>query len=88
MRLLLLIAAVSLSGCGSNPELSERLMRAGAALQGGGASSAGSGSGGTCFSRGEATSGFYKNCVYDCLGGQVVRTVASTDLCPITIGEP
>ena len=85
-RLVTLLAATVLSGCGSNPEFSERLMRAGAALQGAGASAGGGG--GTCISRGETTSGFYKNCVYDCLGGQVVRTVASTDLCPITIGEP
>ena len=85
-RFVTLLAVAALSGCGSNPELSERLMRVGAALQGAGASPADGG--GTCFSRGETTSGFYKNCVYDCLGGQVVRTVASTDLCPITIGEP
>jgi hypothetical protein len=43
------------------------------------------GSGATCTKKREWISGFNKNCVYSCLGGEAVQTVRSTDLCPLTI---
>lgn len=50
--------------------------------------SSGSGPGGqgiTCFKKNEWTSGFNKNCVYNCLGSDAVQTIRNTDLCPLTI---
>lgn len=38
---------------------------------------------GQCFLQREWTSGFYKNCVFRCVAGEVVRTVTSTELCPL-----
>jgi hypothetical protein len=45
------------------------------------------GSGSTCFSQGEFTSGFYKTCSYNCPGGLVTRTVSATTICPLTIQQ-
>ena len=41
--------------------------------------------GGMCAQVREWTSGSYKNCVYNCLGGEVVQTVKSLEMCPLTI---
>lgn len=47
---------------------------------------ASSGTGGvTCFAKREWTSGFNKNCAYDCLGSEAVQTIPSTSPCPQTI---
>lgn len=43
--------------------------------------------GSTCFSQGEFTSGFYKTCSYNCIGGLVTRTISSTAICPLTIRQ-
>lgn len=40
-----------------------------------------------CFSTGEEESGFHKICYYDCLGDKVAITIASTQLCPLTIQQ-
>jgi len=39
----------------------------------------------TCYKVREWTSGFNKNCVYNCLGSEAVQTIGATDLCPISI---
>jgi hypothetical protein len=39
----------------------------------------------TCMKRREWTSGFNKNCVYDCLGSEAVQTVGIAELCPLTM---
>lgn len=39
----------------------------------------------TCFGKGEWTSGHYKNCLYDCVGSEIVKTIGATQLCPLTI---
>ncbi len=41
-------------------------------------------SGEQCFFNREWTSGFYKNCVYRCVGGEVVKSKGAVELCPIT----
>lgn len=38
-----------------------------------------------CFKKSEWSSGFNKNCVYDCLGSEAVQTIGATQLCPISI---
>lgn len=43
------------------------------------------GSGAICTKKREWISGFNKNCIYSCLGGEAVQTLRSTDLCPLTI---
>ncbi|MDZ4371576.1 MAG: hypothetical protein U1C74_09180 [Phenylobacterium sp.] len=40
-----------------------------------------------CFFQREWTSGFYKNCVYRCVAGEVVKTVGSAEMCALT-GSP
>jgi hypothetical protein len=35
----------------------------------------------------EWSSGFNKNCVYDCLGSEAVQTVGSAELCPLTMSR-
>lgn len=42
----------------------------------------------TCFKRREWTSGFNKNCVYDCAGSEAVQTIGTAELCPLTIRSP
>lgn len=37
-----------------------------------------------CFFKSEWKSGFNKNCVYDCMGSQAVRTISSVGICPPT----
>ena len=39
----------------------------------------------TCFKSSEWTSGFNKNCVYNCLGSEAVQTISATSLCPLSI---
>ena len=39
----------------------------------------------TCFKKGEYISGFNKICIYNCLGSDAAITIASTQLCPLTI---
>jgi hypothetical protein len=43
--------------------------------------------GGMCMKKREWTSGFNKNCVYDCLGSEAVQTIGSVELCPLTINR-
>lgn len=38
-----------------------------------------------CIKNREWTSGFNKNCVYNCVGSEAVKTIRATDLCPLTI---
>ena len=40
---------------------------------------------GTAFLTGEKTTGMTKQCYYDYLGSEYVRTVSVTALCPLTI---
>lgn len=40
---------------------------------------------GVCFHRREWKSGFNRNCVYDCIGGETVQTVSAASICPLTI---
>lgn len=40
-----------------------------------------------CFKKREWTSGFNKNCVYDCLGSEAVQTISATSLCPLSISH-
>lgn len=61
---------------------SEALIRAGSMLMGGTPAPS---SGGTCFKQSERVSGFNKLCEYSCITGNTVRTIASTQLCPLTI---
>ena len=37
-----------------------------------------------CFPQRDWASGFYRNCVYRCISGEVVRTVGAAELCPAT----
>lgn len=60
----------------------ETLMRAGSTLMGGTLAPS---SGGTCFKQSERISGFNKLCEYSCVTGNTVRTITSTQLCPLTI---
>lgn len=39
-----------------------------------------------CLYAGEAISGLYKICYYDCIGSTVAITIRAIDLCPLTIG--
>lgn len=39
----------------------------------------------SCMLQSESTSGFYKTCTYQCLGGLKSITIKSTELCPLTI---
>lgn len=39
----------------------------------------------TCMKKREWTSGFNRNCVYDCLGSEAVQTVPSAQMCPLSI---
>lgn len=39
----------------------------------------------TCFKTGEQSSGMNKICYYNCLGSAAAVTVASYELCPLTI---
>lgn len=41
----------------------------------------------TCFKSSEQISGFNKICFYDCLGSQAAITIASTQLCPLSINR-
>lgn len=41
----------------------------------------------TCFKKREWTTGFTKNCVYDCVGNEAVQTIGSTQICPLTINH-
>lgn len=43
--------------------------------------------GGVCFKQREWTSGFNKNCVYDCTGSEAVQTISSMAFCPLTINR-
>ena len=45
-------------------------------------------SGMMCMKRGEAVSGFTRNCVYDCAGSRVVQTIGNAELCPISMSPP
>lgn len=40
---------------------------------------------GTAFLKYEYTTGMTKQCVYDYLGSQIIRTYPATSLCPISI---
>jgi hypothetical protein len=40
-----------------------------------------------CLKKREWSSGFNKNCVYDCLGSEAVQTVGSAELCPLTLSR-
>ena len=40
---------------------------------------------GTAFLKYEYTTGMTKQCVYDYLGSQVIRTQPATSLCPVSI---
>ena len=60
----------------------EILMNAGSALMNGGAPT--SSSGGTCYLQSDRISGFNKLCEYSCVSGNTVRTIASTQICPLT----
>jgi hypothetical protein len=44
--------------------------------------------GANCYKKREWTSGFNKNCVYDCLGSEAVQTIGMAELCPISIRSP
>lgn len=73
-------------------EKAARMQAFGAAMQNAGNSLGGpspspgtSSSGGTCFKKSEATSGFNKICYYDCLGSLTARNIGSAELCPLTI---
>lgn len=48
-------------------------------------SSGSSGASTTCFMQREWVSGFNRNCVYSCMGGEAVQTIGATELCPISI---
>jgi len=61
-------------------------MGAAAAILGSGSRSSGAG-GGVCFKESEWTSGFNRNCVYNCTGSQAVQTIGSAELCPLTINR-
>lgn len=39
----------------------------------------------SCQRKGEALRGTTRHCVYDCLGSEVIQTVSSTEICPLTI---
>jgi hypothetical protein len=41
----------------------------------------------SCMKKREWTSGFNKNCVYDCLGSEAVQTVGMAELCPLTMSR-
>lgn len=60
----------------------EILMNAGSALMNGGAPTASSG--GTCYLQSDRISGFNKLCEYSCVSGNTVRTISSTQICPLT----
>jgi len=48
-------------------------------------SSPASGSGLTCQRVREFTTGFTKQCTYDCLGNMVIQTISHVELCPLMI---
>jgi hypothetical protein len=39
----------------------------------------------TCMKKGEARTGFTKQCAYGCLSNTVIETISHTQLCPLTI---
>lgn len=39
----------------------------------------------TCFKEREWSSGFNKNCVYNCMGSEAVQTIGATEMCPFSI---
>jgi hypothetical protein len=44
--------------------------------------------GAACFKKREWSSGFNKNCVYDCLGSEAVQTIGMAEFCPMSIRSP
>lgn len=42
----------------------------------------------TAFKTGEVTSGMSKQCFYDALGSQYIRTISSVAMCPLSIQVP
>jgi hypothetical protein len=42
---------------------------------------------GVCMKSGERAAGMNKVCYYDCVTGEVARTIGSAQLCPLTIGD-
>ena len=40
-----------------------------------------------CRKTGEALRGMSRHCIYDCLGSEVVQTVSSVDICPLSLSR-
>ncbi|WP_173942104.1 hypothetical protein [Polynucleobacter antarcticus] len=38
-----------------------------------------------CFNKGNSVSGAYRNCFYQCVGGNVVQSVGAAEVCPSSI---